>query len=62
MEKVLISACLLGERVRYDARDAALQDDILARWQREGRIVASCPEMAGGLPVPRPIATDHAPC
>lgn len=54
MGKVLISACLLGERVRYDARDAAVHDDVLDRWQREGRIVAICPEMAGGLPVPRP--------
>jgi len=51
---VLISACLLGQRVRYDARDAAVHDDVLARWEREGRIVAICPEVAGGLPVPRP--------
>jgi len=54
MEKVLISACLLGQRVRYDGRDAAVHDDVLARWEAEGRIVAVCPEVAGGLPVPRP--------
>lgn len=54
MEKVLVSACLLGERVRFDARDAAVHDDHLARWLREGRVVPICPEVAGGLPVPRP--------
>ena len=53
-EKVVVSACLLGERVRFDAKDAALHDDILERWRLEGRVVAVCPEMAGGLPVPRP--------
>jgi len=52
--KVLVSACLLGERVRYDARAAAVRDGHLERWLREGRVVAICPEVAGGLPVPRP--------
>lgn len=51
--KVLVSACLLGERVRYDARDAAVHDDHLDRWLKEGRVVSICPEMAGGLPAPR---------
>ncbi|WP_373047673.1 DUF523 domain-containing protein [Vulgatibacter sp.] len=56
MEKVLVSACLLGERVRYDGRDKRSHDDILARWEREGRVVSFCPEIGGGLPVPRPPA------
>ena len=46
--KVLVSACLLGERVRYDARDAAVHDDHLDRWLKEGLVVPICPEMAGG--------------
>ena len=54
--KVLVSACLLGERVRYDGRDARCDDDVLARWSREGRLVPFCPEVAGGLGVPRPAA------
>lgn len=53
MEKILISACLLGERVRYDGRDAANTHPRLHVWQREGRLIALCPEVAGGLPVPR---------
>jgi uncharacterized protein YbbK (DUF523 family) len=28
----------------------------LARWLAEGRVVPLCPEVAGGLPVPRPPA------
>lgn len=56
MIKILISACLLGERVRYHGGDAALSDGILDRWRREGRLVPICPEVAGGLAVPRPAA------
>jgi uncharacterized protein YbbK (DUF523 family) len=56
MIKILISACLLGEKVRYHGGDAALSDRILDRWRREGRLVPICPEVAGGLSVPRPAA------
>lgn len=56
MEKILVSACLLGRPVRYDAGDKALKSDLLAVWQREGRVVPLCPEMEAGLPVPRPPA------
>jgi uncharacterized protein YbbK (DUF523 family) len=54
--RVLVSACLLGEKVRYHGGDAALRHPILDRWIAEGRVVAFCPEMAGGLPTPRPPA------
>ena len=53
MNKVLISACLLGENVRYDGSNSRVVSDILQQWQRQGRILSTCPEMAGGLPVPR---------
>jgi uncharacterized protein YbbK (DUF523 family) len=56
MIKVLVSACLLGERVRYHGEDAPCPSEILDRWKAEGRLVSACPEMAGGLPVPRPPA------
>ncbi len=55
MEKILISRCLLGHRVRYDG-GAHGPFDQLALWQAEGRVVALCPEVAGGLPTPRPPA------
>jgi len=57
----LISACLLGQAVRYDGgacfnrlHDAAKQQ-ILA-WQAQGLLEELCPEVAGGLGVPRPAA------
>lgn len=56
MEKILISACLLGERVRHDGRGASIIGGRLDRWRAEGRLVPICPEVAGGLPVPRPAA------
>ncbi|AXM97122.1 DUF523 domain-containing protein [Pseudomonas plecoglossicida] len=55
LPKVLVSACLLGQPVRYDGR-ASGYPDLLQRWQAEGRVVALCPEVAGGLPTPRPPA------
>ena len=56
MEKILVSACLLGERVRYHGGDARIEHPILSRWLEEGRLVTVCPEMAGGLTTPRPAA------
>lgn len=56
MNRVLVSACLLGHAVRFDGTDKKRHDDILQRWIDAGRVVAVCPEVAGGLPVPRPPA------
>jgi uncharacterized protein YbbK (DUF523 family) len=61
MEKILISACLLGERVRYDAGDVSCLHPVLRAWAAEGRLVPVCPEVAGGLPVPRPPAQIQGP-
>lgn len=52
MQKILVSRCLLGHRVRYDG-GAHGPFDQLQRWLDEGRVVALCPEVAGGLPTPR---------
>ena len=56
MEKILVSACLLGERVRYHGGDAWIGHPILRRWHEEGRLVPLCPEVTGGLTTPRPAA------
>ena len=59
MQRLLVSACLLGQKVRYNATDAlgvVTHADLFGRWQAEGRLVAFCPELAGGFPVPRPPA------
>ncbi|WP_150681506.1 DUF523 domain-containing protein [Pandoraea pneumonica] len=57
--RVLVSSCLLGQPVRYHGRAAACETDaaaILDRWRDAGLIAAVCPEVAGGLPTPRPPA------
>ncbi|WP_053148322.1 DUF523 domain-containing protein [Pseudomonas sp. Pf153] len=52
MERILVSRCLLGHRVRYDG-GASGPFDVLQQWLDEGRVVPLCPEVAGGLPTPR---------
>lgn len=63
MEKILISACFLNNLVRYDGTAYDVKNKLgiealntITRWQEQGRLVALCPEMSGGLPVPRPAA------
>ncbi|MGC3963800.1 MAG: DUF523 domain-containing protein [Rhodocyclaceae bacterium] len=54
--RILVSACLLGHPVRYHGGGASRVDAVLSRWLAEGRLVPVCPEVAGGLPTPRPPA------
>ena len=54
--KILVSACLMGHAVRYDGSAKPLIHPAMQRWQAQGRLVALCPEMSAGLPVPRPPA------
>lgn len=56
MEHILISACLLGQPVRYDGRSCPFKCTLIDQWQPKGLLVPVCPEMDGGLPVPRPPA------
>ncbi|WP_085300126.1 DUF523 domain-containing protein [Cognaticolwellia mytili] len=53
MEKILISSCFLGNKVRYDGKDNLLTENFIQRWQQEQRLVVICPELAGGLLTPR---------
>ncbi|WP_394173674.1 DUF523 domain-containing protein [Thalassotalea litorea] len=62
MEKILVSSCFLGNRVRYDGKAKALLHPQLQTWKQQGRLVVICPEVAGGLTVPRSRAeqqSDH---
>ena len=52
-EKILISGCFLGQKVRYNGKVKILQHTLIERWHKEQRLVAVCPEVIGGLPVPR---------
>ena len=54
MEKLLISACLLGVTCRYDGKSKKAIDDIeLERLGAKYELVPFCPEIYGGLPTPR---------
>ena len=55
--KILVSQCLFGgDPVRYDGQSKALEDPLFLKWKSEGRLVPVCPEVFGGLSVPRPDA------
>lgn len=53
MEKIFISACLMGENVRYDGGHQSLAHQAITQWTQENRIISGCPECLGGLPIPR---------
>jgi len=53
MNKILLSACLAGEPVRYNGLALSVDSTILNEWLKARRIVPFCPEVSGGLPTPR---------
>lgn len=52
-DKILLSRCFLGENVRYNSEIITFNSPLIKLWQQQKRIIAVCPEVAGGLPVPR---------
>lgn len=50
--KYLISACLAGHAVRYDAKSIPLFRG-LQRLMQTHEVITACPEMLGGLSCPR---------
>lgn len=53
MEKLLISACLMGADCKYSGGNNALDGETLAKLREEYILIPVCPEFAGGLPTPR---------
>jgi uncharacterized protein YbbK (DUF523 family) len=51
---VIVSACLLGLKTRYDGGSAT--DDAVVDASRDAIFIPVCPEQLGGLPTPRPRA------
>ena len=49
--KILVSACLLGEKCKYNGGDN--YSEKLAKFLEGQEVIPVCPEVAGGLPVPR---------
>lgn len=51
--KILISSCLLGNNVKYDGGNNAIDAGLLARLFDCAELIPVCPEVDGGLPIPR---------
>lgn len=56
-EKILISACLMGEACRYDGQGSERRErrELLSTLL-DKQLIPVCPEVEGGLPIPRPPA------
>ena len=54
MKKILVSRCLYGDKpVRYDGKTKEERDPRFLKWKEDDRLIPVCPEVDGGLPVPR---------
>ena len=51
MEKILVSACLLGIDVKYDGKNN--KNDKVLEYIKDKEIIPICPEVMGGLSTPR---------
>ena len=47
---------MAGRPVRYDGAAKPVAGGLFERWREEGRLIPFCPEISGGLAVPRPPA------
>ena len=47
---LLISACLLGVRCRYDGQSRGLSEKTIRQLREQYELVPVCPEILGGLP------------
>lgn len=56
MDRILVSACLIGWPVRWDGAAKTAHHPLLAQWADEGRLVPLCPETMAGMATPRPAA------
>jgi len=51
---ILVSACLVGVRCRYDGGKREIPPKIRKLVDRRKCLIPVCPEQLGGLPTPRP--------
>lgn len=56
MAKILISACLMGQKVRYNGKDLLQETEGFQALKQRHELISLCPEVAGGLSTPRPPA------
>jgi uncharacterized protein YbbK (DUF523 family) len=53
MEKILVSSCLLGNKVRYNRSSLSIKRSDYDWLSSTFQIVPFCPEVSAGLPTPR---------
>ena len=53
MTKILISACLLGCKVRYNASDLKVINSEFEKLVAAHHIISFCPEVSAGMSIPR---------
>lgn len=51
MERILISACLVGDNVKYNGGNN--KNPLISKLLEKYELVPFCPEVEGGLPTPR---------
>ena len=51
MEKILVSACLLGINCKYDGSNN--KNEKVLEYIKDKEVIPICPEIMGGLPTPR---------
>ncbi|MGI9584307.1 MAG: DUF523 domain-containing protein [Acidimicrobiia bacterium] len=56
LRRILVSGCLNGPPIRYNATNVEVVSPIWDRWVEEGRLVPFCAELAAGFSIPRPPA------
>lgn len=58
MKRIAVSACLLGEKVRYDGDSKALAW-LIETLKASDNLYSFCPELFAGMSVPRPSIGIH---
>lgn len=53
MEKILISACLMGRNCKYNGGNNGLSPEIMEKLREKYQLIEVCPECDGGLSTPR---------
>ena len=49
--KILVSACLLGEKCKYNGKNN--YSERVSKYLEGHEVIPVCPEVLGGLPTPR---------
>lgn len=55
---IIVSACLAGVQCRYNGQEFPIPE--VVEMVKKGQAIPVCPEVLGGLPIPRPKAEQRA--